>query len=198
MSCPQENSDSVFVRRSETKDILADLSNLIGGAKKKRASKKALKKGSKKSSKKSSKKQKGGDLVLDGGAKRKGSKKGSKKSTKKSSKKGSKKQAGGREMNSKMKAALEISRFLKTELELKGGPASMKLSFKLLTDNGDSASKATAYVKSNKSSVKKMYEDMQKEIEKNRAAKKKLTARAKKSSKKSSKKVSRQYDDDDL
>jgi hypothetical protein len=158
---------------------------LFGGAKRRvrRASKKASRKTSKKSSRRVSKKSSRGKMEVDmWGGKRRASKKVSRKGSKgkleggkrRSSKKGSKgKLESGkkmaREMNPKMKAALEIAKVLKSELALKGGPAAMKTSFALLDKHGDGAIK---YVKGNGSAVKKMYDDAQKEMDKNRAAKK--------------------------
>ena len=198
MSC-SGTSDSVFVKRSEQNDILADINALMGGAKKRRGSKKA----SKKSSRRSSKKQRGGELVLDGGAKkRRSSKKASKKSSKrrskkqsggdlvmdggakkrrgskKGSRKGSKKQSGGREMNPKFKAAQEIAKVLREELKANKVGSVMKLSFKLLGENSDSSSKAISYIKSNKSSVEKQYNDLVKESDKKKAAKKSARTKA--------------------
>ena len=167
----------------------------MGGAKKRRGSKKA----SKKSSRRSSKKQRGGELVLDGGAKkRRSSKKASKRrskkqsggdlvmdggakkrrGSKKGSRKGSKKQSGGREMNPKFKAAQEIAKVLREELKANKVGSVMKLSFKLLGENSDSSSKAISYIKSNKSSVEKQYNDLVKESDKKKAAKKSARTKA--------------------
>jgi hypothetical protein len=155
-------------------DDYEDHDEMSGGARK-RSSKTGSKKKTKRSSKKSSK-QKGGSHDEDEdeeeemvGGKRKRTSKS--KVSKKSSKKKSKKQSGGREMNPKMKSALAIAKAMKTELNLKGGPAAMGTAFKLLAKYG-TESKAIDAVKSNKSEIIKMYNDAQKNIDSNRAAKK--------------------------
>ena len=191
MSC---NTKSVFTKRSDASDALADINKMLGtnlaGGKRRRGSKKGSKKGSRKGSRKGSKKQRGGfdpatikpvrvepgnEVVEEegqsGGKRRRGSKKASKKESRKGSRKGSRKQSGGREMNPKMKSALAIAKAMKNELNLKGGPAAMGTAFKLLAKH-DSESKAIAEIKSNGSAVKKMYDEAQKEMDKKRAAKK--------------------------